>query len=149
MTSQTRFFTLTLPSDLSMLSVARTFIETVGQACSLERPTLHAVVLAAGEAITNIVRHAHRCLMAAQIRIQLEVNSESVVLIFHDQGEPFDLEAVPELNPGELRVGGRGVFVMRNLMDELTCQPCGPGERGNTLRMVKLRRPAGDVRECG
>jgi len=52
-----------------------------------------------------------------------------------DQGAPFDLDAVPKLDPRELRIGGRGVFLMRALMDELSCQP--RGERGNTLRMVK------------
>jgi anti-sigma regulatory factor (Ser/Thr protein kinase) len=34
-----------------------------------------------------------------------------------------------------LRIGGRGVFLMRALMDELSCQPRGEG--GNTLRMFK------------
>ena len=44
-------------------------------------------------------------------------------------------QAVPHLDPAELRVGGRGVYIMRTIMDELTCQP--RGERGNVLRMVK------------
>ena len=42
---------------------------------------------------------------------------------------------MPHLDPAEVRIGGRGVFLMRKLMDELSCQP--RGERGNTLRMVK------------
>jgi serine/threonine-protein kinase RsbW len=149
MSSLARLFTLTLPSDLSMLSVARAFVETVGQACALERPTLQAAVLATGEAVTNIVRHAHRHLAAAQMQIQFEVQAESIVLVFQDQGEPFDLAAVPYLNPGEIRIGGRGVYLMRALMDELTCQPRGPGQHGNTLRMVKHRRSQPRVRECG
>jgi anti-sigma regulatory factor (Ser/Thr protein kinase) len=52
-----------------------------------------------------------------------------------DEGEPFDLQAVPQLDPAELRLGGRGVFLMRALMDEISCQP--RGQRGNILRMVK------------
>jgi anti-sigma regulatory factor (Ser/Thr protein kinase) len=39
------------------------------------------------------------------------------------------------MNPSELRIGGRGVFLMRKLMDELTVER--RGEHGNTLRMVK------------
>src|SRR5262245_13217550 len=139
MTPPPRVFSLTLPSDLSMLSVARNFVENVGLACSLERPTLHAVVLATGEAITNIVRHAHRNLPAAQIQMQVEVEADSVVLLFQDQGEPFDLTAVPNLNPGETRLGGRGVFLMRALMDEVTCEPRGLDGPGNRLRLVKVR----------
>ncbi|MBI3407178.1 MAG: ATP-binding protein [Planctomycetes bacterium] len=146
-TFRARVFSLTLPSDLSMLSVARNFVENLGQACSLERPTLHAVVLATGEAITNIVRHAHRELPAAQIHIQIEVESDSVALIFLDQGEPFDLTAVPHLNPGETRIGGRGVFLMRTLMDEVTCEPRGSEGPGNRLRLVKFRPPHPQISE--
>jgi anti-sigma regulatory factor (Ser/Thr protein kinase) len=47
------------------------------------------------------------------------------------------------MNPGELRIGGRGVFLMRALMDEVSCEPCIPGQRGNTLRLVKRRAQAG------
>ncbi len=137
MAADARVFSLTLPSDQRMLSVARTFVEAVGLACSLERGILHALVMATGEAVTNILRHAHRDLPAAQIHLQLQIQADAVVLLFQDQGEPFDITAVPHLNPGELRIGGRGVYLMRALMDEVTCQPRAPGQPGNTLRLVK------------
>jgi serine/threonine-protein kinase RsbW len=132
-----------------MLSVARTFVEAVGQACGLERHTVHAMVLATGEAVTNIIRHAHRDQPGAQIQLQCEVQIDTVTLLFQDQGEPFDIAAVPHMNPGELRIGGRGVFLIRTLMDEVSCRPRGSGERGNILRMVKRCRAVGEVRECG
>ena len=144
-----RVFSLTLPSDLSMLSVARTFVEAVGQACRLERSLLHALVMATGEAVTNIVRHAHREIPAAQMHLQLQVRDDAVELVFQDQGKPFDINTVPHLNPGELRIGGRGVYLMRALMDEVTCHPRGPGQLGNVLRLIKRCREAGAVRECG
>lgn len=129
-------FALTLPSDLRMLSVARAFVEAVCQACELERAMVHALVLATGEAVTNIVRHAHRELPAAEMHVHLEVRPDGVVLCFRDQGQPFDITTVPQLPPGELRIGGRGVFLLRTLMDEVTCTPrvdCP----GNTLRLFK------------
>jgi anti-sigma regulatory factor (Ser/Thr protein kinase) len=149
MIEDARVFSLSLPSDPRVLSVARTFVEAVGQACSLDRGMLHALVTAAGEAVTNIIRHAHRNLPAAQLHLQLHVQTDSVVLTFQDQGEPFDIANVPHMNPGELRIGGRGVFLMRALMDEVTCEPCLPGQRGNTLRLVKRCAGAGQVRTCG
>jgi anti-sigma regulatory factor (Ser/Thr protein kinase) len=70
--------------------------------------------------------------------VQCFLHPDSIEIRLLDEGEPFDLASVPDLNPAELRIGGRGVFLMRALMDELSCQP--RGEHGNTLRMVK-RRP--------
>ncbi len=138
--------TLTLPTDLRMLSVARAFVEAVCQAHGLDKPTTHAFILATAEAVSNIIRHAHRNRPDAQFQIQCRFGAETFELSFLDEGDPFDIAAVPHLDPTELRVGGRGVYLMRALMDELTCQP--RGERGNALRMVKRRKSA-PVRECG
>ena len=140
-------FSITLPSEMRMLSVARNFIEAACDAYHLDRQTTNAMMIVTGEAITNIVRHAHHNRTDSQIEIRLEIRAEAVVITFEDEGEPFDLTAVPELPPGELRIGGRGVYLMRTLMDELTCEPRGAERCGNTLRMVK--RIAAAMRECG
>jgi serine/threonine-protein kinase RsbW len=133
-------FTLSLPSEPRMLSVARAFVEAVCSAHQLERSLTHSLVLVTGEAFTNIVRHAHRDVPGAHLDIRLELRSDTAVLVFQDQGAPFDLDKVPELAPGELRIGGRGVYLMRTLMDELTCER-RPDDAGNTLRMVKRTTP--------
>jgi serine/threonine-protein kinase RsbW len=139
-------FALTLPSDLRMLSVARTFVEAVCQACNFERSFLHALVLATGEAVTNIVRHAHREMPQAEMQILLEIRADGVVLDFLDQGRPFDIAAVPQLPPGELRIGGRGVFLLRTLMDEIASGPRSDCP-GNRLRLFK--RTSLDVKSAG
>jgi serine/threonine-protein kinase RsbW len=138
---------LTLPSELHMLSVARSFVEAACQAANLDRSLIHALVLATGEAFTNVIRHAHRHRPQAELRIECLIQPDQVEIRFHDQGEPFDLDSVPHLHPGELRIGGRGVYMMRRLMDELHCHPRPGG--GNILRMVKYRSCAGNVRDCG
>jgi serine/threonine-protein kinase RsbW len=138
--------TLTLPSDLRMLSVARAFVEAAAQASGLDRPTVHAVVLATMEAVSNIVRHAHHNRPEAQVQIESRLHPDAFEIALHDEGEPFDITAVPHLDPEELRDGGRGVFMMRALMDELTCHR--RGDRGNILRMVKRRPSPGAVRGC-
>jgi serine/threonine-protein kinase RsbW len=139
--------TLTIPSDLRMLSVARAFIEAVCQVNSLDKATTHAVVLASSEAVSNVIRHAHRNKPDAQLQIHCQLDGDRIEICLLDEGDPFDLAAVPHLDPSEIRVGGRGVFLMRALMDELSCQP--RQERGNTLRMVKRCGRAFRARDCG
>jgi anti-sigma regulatory factor (Ser/Thr protein kinase) len=140
-------FTLTFPSDLRMLAVARSFVEAVCQTCDLDRSTTHAIVLATGEAVSNVIRHAHGACPEMALQIQIRIDADCLQIDVLDEGAPFDISAVPHLDPGEMRVGGRGVYLMRTLMDELTCRPRGP--RGNVLRMVKRRLPQSCVRECG
>jgi serine/threonine-protein kinase RsbW len=135
MTSESPLWTLTLPSDLRQLGLARAFVEAVCQVCGLDRRATDAVVLAANEAINNIIRHAHHERPEAKLQVQCCLRPDGLEIRLLDEGAPFDLTAVPHLDPGEIRIGGRGVFLMRALMDELSCQPRGEG--GNTLRMVK------------
>jgi serine/threonine-protein kinase RsbW len=130
-----------------MLSIVRTFVEAVCQARQVDRNTIHAIVLATGEAVTNIVRHAHRDCPEASFEVECLVGSETIQLTFRDQGAPFDLTQVPHMEPGELRLGGRGVYLMRVLMDEISCQPLG--ERGNCLRLVKRWPSKACARDCG
>jgi serine/threonine-protein kinase RsbW len=140
-------FTLTLPSDSRMLSVARSFVEGICQSNELDRRVTFAVVMCTAEAVSNIIRHAHRDRSGAMIQIRCRLDADMLELQFLDEGEPFDISAVPHLDPGEVRLGGRGVFLMRSMMDELTCQP-RPG-RGNILRMVKRRSPESAIRDVG
>jgi anti-sigma regulatory factor (Ser/Thr protein kinase) len=128
-------WSLTIPSDLRLLALARAFVEAVCQVAGLDDRTTHQVVLATDEATNNVMRHAHQGNPDAPIQIQCFIHADGLEVRLHDEGPPFDLNSVPPLNPAELRVGGRGVFLMRRLMDELTSLP--RGERGNTLRMVK------------
>ena len=128
-------WTLTIPSDLRLLGLARAFVEAVCQVAGLDERTTHAIVLATDEATNNVMRHAHQDTPDAQLQLQCYVRPDGIEIHLHDEGQPFDLATVPDLDPAELRVGGRGVFIMRTIMDELSCQP--RGERGNILRMVK------------
>jgi serine/threonine-protein kinase RsbW len=127
--------TLILPSDLRLLPVARAFVEAACQAGGLDKTVTHAVVMATDEATNNVIRHAHNNDGALTVRIECELRPDYIEVRLLDEGEPFDLSAVPPLDPGELRIGGRGVYLMRTLMDEVSCQP--RGQRGNVLRLIK------------
>jgi serine/threonine-protein kinase RsbW len=131
---------LTIPSDLRMLAMARSFVESACRASGFDADVTHAIVLAADEAVNNIIRHAHQDRPDAVVRIECLLLADGMEIRLIDQGAPFDIDAVPYMDPGELRVGGRGVFLMRSLMDELSCERRGEG--GNTLRMVKRLPPS-------
>lgn len=126
---------MTIPSDLRLLGLARAFITAVCEVSHVDEATTHAIVLACDEATNNVMRHAHQDNPDAPVEIQCLVEDDRIEVLIHDEGEPFDIEAVPHMDPAELRIGGRGVFLMRTIMDELTCER--RSERGNTLRMVK------------
>jgi anti-sigma regulatory factor (Ser/Thr protein kinase) len=135
-------WTLTIPSDLRLLALARSFVEGVCRVAGFDERATRAIVMATDEATNNVIRHAHRDNPDAPLQIECYFVSDGIEVRLLDEGAPFDITSVPHLDPAELRPGGRGVFLMRALMDELSCHP--RGERGNLLRMVKrCNRPNG------
>jgi anti-sigma regulatory factor (Ser/Thr protein kinase) len=128
-------WSLTIPSDLRLLALARAFVEAVCQVAGLDPATTHAVVLATDEATNNVIRHAHAGSTHKLLQIQCVPLPGAIEIRLSDEGPPFDLGAVPKFDPAELRAGGRGVFLMRRLMDELEVTPRPEG--GNVLRMLK------------
>jgi serine/threonine-protein kinase RsbW len=138
MASASPEFSLRLPSDLKYVAVARAFVEAVCEAANLDGGITSAAVLATNEAANNVVRHAHRDHPDAAWHLTLRIEPEAIEISVHDEGDPFDLNAVPRLDPTELRIGGRGIFLIRSVMDEVSCTP--REERGNILRMVKRWR---------
>jgi anti-sigma regulatory factor (Ser/Thr protein kinase) len=139
MDTDPRPWTLTIPSDPRLLPTVRQFVAAVCQVGGLDQSTTDAIVLAIHEAAQNVIRHAHRNVVSTQFQVQCFLRADAVELRLLDEGEPFNLDSVPELDPAELRIGGRGLFLMRALMDELAVQP--RAGRGNVLRMVKRCAP--------
>jgi serine/threonine-protein kinase RsbW len=126
-----------VPSNLEVLPVIRSFVESVCRLGRLDQRATDAIVLATNEAASNVIRHAHRDRPEMQLHVQCLIRDDAIEVSLHDEGEPFNVCEVPHLDPSEIRVGGRGVFLMRALVDELACSPRACG--GNTLRMVKRR----------
>ncbi|MEL6816134.1 MAG: anti-sigma regulatory factor [Cyanobacteria bacterium J06598_3] len=77
--------------------------------------------LALAEGFTNAVRHAHAGLPGdTPIEIELVLQSQQIEICIFDQGEPFDPNSLSEPQPGSLREGGYGWFLLRRLADQVT-----------------------------
>jgi serine/threonine-protein kinase RsbW len=95
-----------------------------------------AVRLALEEAVVNAIKHGHQGDPSKEVRVAFRVSPERVVLEVEDQGPGFCPEDVPDpLDPENLeRSCGRGVFLMRHYMNEVTYN-----DRGNRVTLCKRR----------
>ncbi len=135
MSSQHVPFRLVLPSDLKVLPLARQFVEMASRYFECDDCAIESLQLATHEALQNIIRHAHCQRDDALLEIHVLPRPDGLELHLLDDGEPFDVDGVPFLEPGEMRIGGRGVYLIRRLVDELISEPREP--RGNILKLVK------------
>lgn len=85
------------------------------------------------EALSNVIKHADCDNQALRVCISIEGNSLSIQV--HDQGLGFDLEGISSPDPDDLCERGRGIFLIRHLMDSVNYRRT---DRGNVLEMKKI-----------
>ena len=95
-----------------------------------------AVRLALEEAVVNAIKHGHQHDTSKAVRVTYRISPERVVLEIEDEGPGFRPDEVPDpLDPENLeRACGRGVFLMRHYMNEVTYN-----ESGNRVTLCKRR----------
>ncbi|MXX54305.1 MAG: ATP-binding protein, partial [Gemmatimonadetes bacterium] len=73
------------------------------------------------EALSNAMLYGNRNQPGGRVRVELRVRPGEVRASVSDQGRGFDPDRVPDprLPANLLRPDGRGVFLMRALMDEV------------------------------
>jgi serine/threonine-protein kinase RsbW len=137
--------TLRFPIDVTFPTDVR-YIEHVVRAiirrCSEQRLAPHHcslnVPVALTEALSNAMLYGNRADVSKFIRLRATLDDRCVVFEVGDQGQGFDLEACtsdPTLAENVEREDGRGLFLMRSLMDRVERYSDG----GNVVRLTLMR----------
>ena len=95
------------------------------------------VDMAVREAVTNAVLHGNKLDETKFTDVSLKSFPGAFEITVHDQGSGFNPDAIPDPTEAEnlLKTSGRGIFFMRNLMDEVEWSMNPKG--GTTVRMRK------------
>ncbi len=94
---------------------AREAITMFAQNCGFCSFDVFDITLAAGEACTNAVEHGH--VTGGHFTIECAAEDDWLKVTIHDTGKTGTCERVL---PEKHRVGGLGIFLIRELTDELT-----------------------------
>ena len=138
MTMNANKFVLEVGASLENLSVISTAISEAMREAGMDAAVIPRIILAIDEACTNIALYAYPK-RKGYIRLAFWLDHGDFVISIEDQGQPFNPCSVPpprfDVSLNERRVGGLGIHLMRQLMDEIsyTYDPM----TGNQLTMRK------------
>jgi serine/threonine-protein kinase RsbW len=127
-----------LKSKLSELDALCQKLEKFGQSMGLSQKCIFEANLALDELFTNIISYGFDDKNEHTIRITISFQNDELVFNIEDDGIPFnptevespDLECTIE----ECRIGGLGIHLAKNLMDEVCYQRC------NNKNVLTLRK---------
>lgn len=132
---------LQIPSLFEMVDLVQILSDRMGNMAGFDEDAVHWIGVAVRESVINAIKHGNKEDAAKPVTIEfafrpVERPTELVVRVI-DRGEGFEPNAVADpLAPENiLKSSGRGIFFMRNFMDEVQLQRAPDG--GMEVYMVK------------
>ncbi|MDO0924725.1 SpoIIE family protein phosphatase [Streptomyces sp. TG1A-8] len=117
---------VTFPAESSQLAPVRKALRSWLAQCEVPPHTVQNIMVAAGEACANAIEHGHRDAPGDIVRLRAEAFVHGLRLTVTDTGRWKTPQ--PELNAHR----GRGITLMRSLMQQVTITP---GTAGTTVDM--------------
>lgn len=134
-------------SAFDMLDFVQVVSDYIGRMAGLDDDSLHWVSVAVRECVVNAIKHGNRNDENKRVVVEFSPvpphDPEELVIRVEDEGEGFDpSELADPLAPENiLKSSGRGIFLIRNFMDDVQLQR--GKHRGMEIRMVKKVPRAG------
>jgi serine/threonine-protein kinase RsbW len=112
--------------------------EGLAREAGFDEDTSSQVAMVVREAVINAILHGNKKDPAKHVQWSYELNDEDLKFKIADQGAGLDPDTVPDpLAPENiLRSSGRGIFLMRAIMDEVHFHQLNPGTE---IEMIKHR----------
>lgn len=137
MTNGHKTVRLEFGSAFEMLDIVQVMSDYVGRSLGLDDDSLHWVGVAVRESVINAIKHGNRHDISKHVIVEFVTAPSEMTVSIRDQGEGFDPDqlADPLAPENMLKASGRGIFLMRNFMDDVSLRRAPEG--GMEVRMVK------------
>lgn len=135
-----------IPSRLELLGVLDQLVQAMATQLEFDEDSTNDIATSLIEAATNAIQHGHNHDATKRVRFHFVLRDDSFEAWVEDHGPGFDEEDVLAADPtgpeGLLRSRGRGIFIMKAMMDTVDFD-IRPGQ-GVTVRLVKRLPPVAE-----
>ena len=139
MSEQEPDLTMQLQSKPKLLSSVRSMILSLTQRVGFDETECGHIALAIDEALANVIRHGYDHREDEPIHIAIWILREGtpgIRIMIEDEAEQIDPDAIKGRDLEDVRPGGLGVHIMREIMDSCRFE-CRKQEKGMRVIMEK------------
>lgn len=113
---------ISIPSIPSNIKLVERFLLDLHDTVGLAESVLDRVMISITEIVNNGILHGNQCDPAKLVHVTCHCYSDVLTFIVRDEGDGFIPEELPDpLDENNLlKEGGRGVLIVRSMMDEVT-----------------------------
>ncbi len=111
-----------IPSMPENIRIVESFIDNAKDKYQLDDDIYGNIMIAVTESVNNAILHGNKSNNSKNVSLLLALEDSQIRFIIEDEGSGFDFENLPDptLPENLSKTGGRGIFLMKNLCDEVT-----------------------------
>ncbi len=110
-----------IPSLSENIRMIESFIDNAREKFNLNDDIYGNIMIAVTESVHNAIRHGNNSDKMKNVHLSLSLLDDAIRFTVKDEGNGFDYEHLPDpTSPENIETpGGRGIFLMRHLSDEV------------------------------
>jgi len=122
-----------IPSLVENIRIVESFVDNAKEEYNLTDDLYGNIMIAVIESVNNAMIHGNKTDKNKNVLLSATLHDEQIVFIVSDEGQGFDHQSLPDPTAPENieKVGGRGIFLIKNLADEVSFK-----SEGRTLELT-------------
>ena len=114
-------FRIEIPSLSENIRMIESFIDNAKEKFHLNDDIYGNIMIAVTEAVNSAIRHGNENLSTRNVTLRLSLEDGLIKFRVEDEGRGFDYHNLPDPTAPENieKPGGRGIFLMKHLSDEV------------------------------
>ncbi|MCS6832001.1 MAG: ATP-binding protein [Flammeovirgaceae bacterium] len=122
-----------IPSLLDNIRIVESFVEQAKERFQFNDDIFGNIMIAVTESVNNAIIHGNKQDKEKNVHLTVEYDKDNITFIVEDEGNGFDVHNLPDPTAPENinKIGGRGIFLIKNLADEVRFS-----DNGRKIKMV-------------
>lgn len=141
----TQVITFSIPSRLELLPVLDRLVQGIAEQMEFGEDDANAIAISVIEAGTNAIQHGHKKDASKIVDFRFDLHPAHLLITIQDFGPGFDTTAGFDIDPEDpedlMRSSGRGIFIMREMMDKVDFEITP--DKGTCVQLMKTKRSNG------
>lgn len=118
---------ISIPSLIENIQIIESFIDNAKETFEINDDQYGNIMISVTECISNAIVHGNKSESSRLVHLDLQMEPGLLRCSIEDEGNGFDFNQLPDpTDPANLeKVGGRGIFLMKHLSDEVKFEEGG------------------------
>jgi serine/threonine-protein kinase RsbW len=116
-----------IPSLMENIRIVESFVDNTKDKYDLTDDVYGNIMVAVIESVNNAIVHGNQSDKEKNVQLSAQFDADSISFKITDEGNGFDVNTLPDpTSPENLeKTGGRGIFLMKHLSDEVAFENDG------------------------